>query len=157
MPDRWQKPARIITGLLAVLVLLPLLQMVLRPSPLDDIDLTQIRIPANSATDKGASSAKGKPSDAASSETKARTDKLNGSGILGRIPQPPPMALIGIAEPYAFVRTPKGQTGKIKEGESLGGVKVLRVEANRILVEHEGRKSELQIFSGIGSQSLLSK
>ena len=156
VPEAWQKVVRITAGFLAALVFLPILQMVMRESPLDEIDLSQIRIPVEAAETEKTSQQKGNSVGTVSPETQTRTEKLNASGILGRIPQPPPMALIGIAEPFAFVRTPKGQTGKVKEGESLGGVKVLRVEANRILVEHEGRKSELKIFSGIGSQSLLS-
>lgn len=156
MPEQWEKTLKGIVALLGFLALLPLLQMGLRKQPLNAIDLSQIKAIAESAS-KGESESKPSPKPAPlPAEVELRTDKLNSSGILGRIPQPPPMALIGIAEPYAFVRTPHGQTGKVKEGESLGGVKVLRVEANRVLVEHEGRKSELQIFSGIGSKSLLS-
>ena len=89
------------------------------------------------------------------SDIEKRSSKLEQSGILGRTPKPPPMALIGIAEPYAFLQTPTGQTGKVKEGESLSGVKILRVGSNRVLVEHDGQTSELSIFSGIGSESLM--
>ncbi len=156
MPKQWENIVKGIVALLGILAILPLLQMVFRKQPLDAIDLSQIQAISKVET-KSAEETKKRPgAEPLPEEIEQRTDKLNSSGILGRIPQPPPMALIGIAEPYAFVRTPKGQTGKVKEGESLGGVKVLQVDSNRVLVEHEGRKSELQIFSGIGSKSLLS-
>jgi len=69
---------------------------------------------------------------------------------------PMPTALMGIAGKDVFLRTPNGQTGLIKEGEELGGVKVLRVGLNRVLVEEQGERKELTIFSGLGSESLLS-
>lgn len=156
MPKHWEKGFQVAAALLGLLVILPLMQMVLRKNPLNEIDLSQLKSLSLEPEQSSEAEAKPHQPEPLPTDIKQRTDKLNSSGILGRIPQPPPMALIGIAEPYAFVRTPQGQTGKVKEGESLGGVKVLRVGANRILVEHEGRKSELQIFSGIGSNSLLS-
>jgi hypothetical protein len=67
------------------------------------------------------------------------------------------MALLGIAGKDAFVRAPNGQTGLLKEGEELGGLKLLKIGTNRILVEHEQQKKELLLFSGFGSDSLLPK
>jgi len=84
----------------------------------------------------------------------ARADKLDQSGVLGRTPQPPPMALVGVAGKTAFLRTPDGQTGSVEEGRALRGVKVLKIGPNRVLVEHEGRESELTIFEGIGGGPL---
>ena len=66
-----------------------------------------------------------------------------------------PMALLGIAGDNAFLRAPNGQTGLIKEGSELGGIKLLRIGTNRVLVEQEGQPKELTIFSGYGSESLL--
>jgi hypothetical protein len=87
----------------------------------------------------------------------ARVDKIIQSEILGAIPRPMPMALLGIAGKDVFLRAPNGQTGMIREGEELGGVKLLRVAPNRVLVEHEKQQKELTIFSGFGSETLLSK
>jgi hypothetical protein len=90
-------------------------------------------------------------------EIAARIDKIKESQVLGMVMRPPPMALIGIAGGDVLLRGPNGQTGILREGESLAGVKLLRVGTNRVLVEHEGREKELILFDGFGSESLLSK
>lgn len=81
------------------------------------------------------------------------------SEIFGPVPRPPsiPTALLGIAGKHAFLRTSTGQTGLLKEGEELGGVKLLRIGTNRVLVEQQGEKKELTLFSGFGGKSLLNK
>jgi hypothetical protein len=88
---------------------------------------------------------------------KTRVEYITQSEILGQIVRPMPMALLGIADKDVFLRAPDGQTGTIKEGDELGGVKLLRVGTNRILIEYEGEKKELTIFSGLGSETLLPK
>lgn len=87
----------------------------------------------------------------------ARLDRVIDSEILGPVMRPVPMGLLGIAGNVAFLRAPNGQTGLVKEGDELGGVKLLRIGVNRVLVEKEGQKEELMIFSGLGGQSLLPK
>jgi hypothetical protein len=87
----------------------------------------------------------------------ARIDRITQSEILGPIIRPLPMALLGIAGQDAFLRAPSGQTGLLKEGEELGGVKLLRIGTNRVLIEHEGQQKELSVFSGFGSETLLPK
>jgi hypothetical protein len=86
-----------------------------------------------------------------------RVDRIVQSEILGTIVRPMPMALLGIAGKDAFVRTSTGQTGLLREGEELGGIKLLKIGTNRILIEHESQKKELTVFSGFGSETLLSK
>lgn len=86
-----------------------------------------------------------------------RLDRIVQSEILGQVMRPLPMALLGIAGPDVFLRAPNGQTGLVREGGELGGVKLLRIGTNRILIEHEGQKKELMIFSGFGSETLLQK
>lgn len=90
-------------------------------------------------------------------EIAAQIDKIKQSQLLGPEMKPPPMALLGIAGKDVFLRGPNGQTGVIREGEELGGVKLLQIGANRVLVEHEGQKKELMIFSGFGGESLIKK
>jgi len=90
-------------------------------------------------------------------EIKARVDKIYESELFGQIMRPQPMALQGIAGNSAFIRTPSGQTGLVKEGDSLGEIKLLRIGINRVLVEQDGQKSELTIFNGYGSESLMPK
>lgn len=88
---------------------------------------------------------------------KARIDKITDSEILAAVMHPQPMALLGIAGNVAFLRSPSGQTGLIKESETLGELKLLRIGTNRVLVEQDGQKKELTIFSGYGGESLLPK
>ncbi|HVV71744.1 MAG TPA: hypothetical protein VHI52_09635 [Verrucomicrobiae bacterium] len=88
-------------------------------------------------------------------EILARLDRITDSEVLGPIMHPLPMALLGIAGNVAFLRAPSGQTGLVKEGEKLGELKLLRIGMNRVLVEDDGQKKELTIFSGLGGESLL--
>ena len=89
-------------------------------------------------------------------EVQARIDRVIESEILAPVMRPMPMALLGIAGKDVFLRAPNGQTGLIKEGEELGGVKLVRIGVNRVLVEQQGEQKELTIFAGLGSESLVS-
>jgi hypothetical protein len=96
---------------------------------------------------------------AVSAEILARVEKIKSSQILGQvITRPPAMpALIGIAGSDVFIRAPNGQTGLVQAGEEFGGVKLLRVGVNRVLIQYEGKTNELTLFEGFGSESLLGK
>lgn len=98
----------------------------------------------------------GKPGPELSPEMQARVDRVIDSEILAPVMRPLPLALLGIAGESVFLRAPNGQTGLIKEGEELGGVKLLRIGTNRVLVEEQGAQQELTIFAGLGGDSLLS-
>jgi hypothetical protein len=87
----------------------------------------------------------------------ARVDRITDSEILGPVMRPLPMALLGIAGNVAFLRAANGQTGLVKEGDSLGALKLIRIGINRVLVEEDGQQKELMIFSGYGGESLLPK
>jgi hypothetical protein len=87
----------------------------------------------------------------------ARVDKIVDSELLGPVIRPMPMALLGIAGNVAIIRSPSGQTGLVKEGDEMGGIKLLRIGINRVLVEQSGEKKELMIFSGYGGESLMPK
>jgi hypothetical protein len=89
-------------------------------------------------------------------EIQARIDRVIDSEIIAPVIRPLPMALLGIAGNDVFLRAPNGQTGLIKEGEELGGVKLIRIGTNRVLVEQQGERKELTIFAGLGGESLLS-
>lgn len=84
-----------------------------------------------------------------------RVDRVVQSGVLGPVVRPPPMALLGIGGDRVFLRAPNGQTGLIKEGDELGGVRLLRIGTNRVLVEENGQSKELMIFGGLGGQGLM--
>jgi len=88
---------------------------------------------------------------------RTRISRITDSEILGPVVRPLPMALLGIAGNFAFLRSAGGQTGLVKEGDSLGDLKLLRIGINRVLVEQDGEKRELNIFSGYGGESLLPK
>lgn len=90
-------------------------------------------------------------------EIAAMVEKIKTSQILGPDIKPPPMALLGIAGKDVFLRAPNGQTGIIREGEELGGVKLIRVGTNRVIVEENKEQKELTIFEGFGSETLLKK
>jgi hypothetical protein len=90
-------------------------------------------------------------------EIAARVEKIKESQVLGMIVRPPPMGLIGIAGPDVILRGPNGQTGIIRVGEELGGVKLLQIGVNRVLVLHEGKTNELTLFEGFGGDTLLRK
>jgi hypothetical protein len=87
----------------------------------------------------------------------ASIDRITDSEILGPVIRPLPMALLGIAGEVAFLRTPDGVTGLLKEGDELGGIKLLRIGVNRVLIEENGQRKELTIFDGIGGKTLLDK
>ncbi|HYE33116.1 MAG TPA: hypothetical protein VEH27_16940 [Methylomirabilota bacterium] len=90
-------------------------------------------------------------------EVAAIIEKIKNSQLLGPEMRPPPMALLAIAGQDVFLRAANGQTGLIREGEELGGIKLLKIGTNRVLVEHEGQQKELMIFSGFGGESLIKK
>jgi hypothetical protein len=85
----------------------------------------------------------------------ARIQQITDSELLAPVMHPLPMALLGIAGEVAFLRSANGQTGMVKEGDSLGDLKLLRIGINRVLIEQDGQKQELMIFSGYGGDSLL--
>jgi hypothetical protein len=87
-------------------------------------------------------------------EIKARVDRIYESEVLGQIIRVP-MVLLGIAGDQAIIRSPSGQTGLVKEGDSLGEIKLLRIGINRVLVQQDERQQELMIFNGYGGRSLL--
>jgi hypothetical protein len=90
-----------------------------------------------------------------SPEVQARVNEIHQKEIFGPVPRPVPLTLMGIGGAYVFLQTPSGQSGLVAKGEELGGVKVLRIGTNRVLVEVDGKPQELTIFSGFGSETLL--
>ncbi len=97
----------------------------------------------------------GKPPAPLSALAQARLDRVIQSEILGPVQRPLPMALLGIAGTNAFLRSANGQSGMAGEGGDVGGLKLLRIGINRVLVEEAGTKKELTIFNGEGGTSLL--
>lgn len=86
-----------------------------------------------------------------------RLNKIIVSEIFAPLMHPQPAELMGIAGNYAFLRSSSGQMGMVKEGDSLGGLKLLEVGINRALIEEDGEKKELIIYQGLGSESLMPK
>ena len=91
------------------------------------------------------------------SAIQARVQAIHESEVFGPVPRPLPMALLGIAGLDAIIRTPTGQSGLLRENEEMGGVRLMKIGINRVLVEHQGKKTELTLFEGLGGESLLSK
>ncbi len=90
-------------------------------------------------------------------EVQARLDRVVQSELLGMIMRPPPMALLGIVGSDVLLRAPNGMSGLVREGGELGGVQIVRIGTNRVLVKENGEEKELTIFNGMGGESLLSK
>jgi len=90
-------------------------------------------------------------------DIQARVDKIVDSEIFAPVMRPLPMQLFGIAGDTAMLRTDSGQSGLVKEGDSLGEVKLVRIGINRVLVEQNGNLKELMIFDGYGGESLMPK
>ena len=63
----------------------------------------------------------------------------------------------GIADQEAYIRATNGQTGPVKVGGEMAGIKLLRIGVNRVLIEQDGEKKELTLFGGMGGESLLPK
>lgn len=83
-------------------------------------------------------------------EVQTHIDAIQTGGMLGQLPQPLPLALLGIGGDDAFIRTANGQTGLLRVGEELGGVKLLRIDINQVVVEMEGQERTLELFPGLG-------
>jgi hypothetical protein len=92
-----------------------------------------------------------------SPEMKKRVDWVVRSETLAPIVRPQPMGLLGIAGDRAFIRAPNGQTDMVKEGDTLGSIKLVKIGVNRVLVEENGEPKELMIYEGYGGESLLPK
>jgi hypothetical protein len=146
---------RFVCILLAGLILFQVARLVARRNAYAQIGVGSrmaVSTKTDSATNKpGATKVQVPP------EIAARVEKIKESQVLGMVVRPPPMALLGIAGADVILRGPNGQMGIIRVGEELGGVKLLQVGLNRILVLHEGKTNELILFEGIGSETLLGK
>ena len=174
MLERAQPVLRVLCLGLAVLLALQLLTTLRRLHPLRRTSLPEPPTwtppqpstppPATAATAPGfpprGPRAPGPGAGAGSSlppEIEARLDKTVQSELLGPVVRPPPMALLGIAGPDVFFRGPNGQSGLVREGGELDGVKIIRVGTNRVLVQQGTDLKELTIFEGIGGDSLMPK
>ena len=150
---------------LATILVLQLSRLVLRSDPLEQLSITAM--PSSSPSvepqlgKKGTNAVRAADSGRKGPDippaVQARIDRIIQSEILGAVMRPLPMALLGIAGQDVFLRAPNGQTGLIREGEELGGVKLLRIGTNRVLIEHEQQQKELMLFSGFGGETLLQK
>jgi hypothetical protein len=174
MRERYTPVLRIVCIALAALICAQLVRIAKARNPLSDLKLSAASFtntPAVSATATNeakpdpkqtnspprSSRSASKPASDLPTAVQARVDKIVQSEILGSVVRPMPMALLGIAGKDAFIRGPDGQTGLVREGETLGTLKLLRLGTNRVLIEHEGQKKELTLFSGFGSETLLPK
>lgn len=187
MRDRADSILKIACALLAVLALLQLSRVVLARNPLADFKFPSVPLAATSTTTNSAAQTPSvSPAASAVSSTahapgspgmmgppggrpgrpgpvtlppdvQAQIDRIKDSEILGAIPRPLPMGLLGIAGEDAFIRDANGQVSLMKVGDDRGGIKLLRIGINRVLIEHEGQQKELILHSGFGSQTLMQK
>lgn len=90
-------------------------------------------------------------------EIAARVEAVYQSEIFGPVVRPLPMAVMGLIGEDVILRTPTGQEKLMGVGDEAGGIKILEIGINRVLIEQEGKQKELTLHSGYGSKSLLSK
>ncbi len=163
MPERSEKVLKAACVVLAILALYQCSRFVARSNPLAHLKVPVLpSLSAGSGTQSGGEGTNSvprnepgkKPADIPPAIS-ARIDRITQSEILGPVIRPLPMALLGIGGQDAFLRAPNGQTGLLKEGDELAGVKLLRIGTNRVLIEHEGQKKELTVFSGFGGETFL--
>ncbi len=118
-------------------------------------------MPSTPASKKAAKPAdvKKKKAEPSSPPFPPELEVIASSGILGKAPtkKPPPPALVGTLGKYALIRAPDGKEDLVADGGEFGGVKVIKIATNRVLIEHQGRQTELTIYGGMGSSSLLPK
>src|SRR5215204_4643725 len=171
MRERYIPVLRIVCIALAALVCAQLVRIAKAKNPLSDLKLSALSFtnvsPSSTATNQATAKPTNSPPRTGRSAANARSDlppvvqarvdKIVQSEVLGAVVRPLPMALLGIAGKDAFIRGADGQTSLLREGEELGTLKVLRIGTNRVLVEYEGQKKELTLFSGFGSETLLPK
>ena len=155
MRERLASILRVVCFALAILLLLQFSRALFGRGPLADFDLSNRIAPKladPNSTNKPPSGPPPLPPD-----IQARVDKIRDSELLGPVMRPPPMAILGIAGKDVIFRAPNGQSGLLRVGEELGGVKLLKIGTNRILIEHENQQKELTIFEGFGGETLLSQ
>jgi hypothetical protein len=161
MPERYNGPLKIVCAALALLLVFQISQLFARKDPLTDVSNLPARSPSPppGAGVRGPSSSMIEPLSPIAPETQSRIDRIVQSEILGVVSaaKPPPMALLGIGGKDAFLRAPNGQTGLLREGDELGGIKLLKIGTNRVLIEQDKQQKELTLFSGFGSDTLLPK
>lgn len=170
MRENPERLLRIICLGLALLFIFQLVRLVVQKDPLESLSITSTAAPepvaaevpvtkpaTNLATKNGPGQRAATKQSVLPPVIQARVDRITQSEILGMVVRPLPMALLGIAGREAFLRAPNGQVGLLREGEELGGVKLLRIGTNRVLVEHEKEQKELMVFAGLGGETLLPK
>src|SRR5438874_13428021 len=96
------------------------------PAPLSRPTIAT-NVPAEKATNSAPRPEMRSPGPPLAPAVQARIDRIIQSEILAPIIRPLPMALLGIAGRDAILRAPNGQTGLLKEGEELGGIKLIRI------------------------------
>ena len=170
MRENPERILRIVCLGLAMLFIFQLVRIAIQKDPLESLSITSASaaelvvpdVPVNNPVTNQVT--KARPGQRAPTKQvilppviQARVDRITQSEILGMVVRPLPMALLGIAGREAFLRAPNGQVGLLREGEELGGVKLLRIGTNRVLIEHEKEQKELTVFAGLGGETLLPK
>jgi hypothetical protein len=158
MPERVEIYLKVLSLIVGLIFLSQFARLMTKRSPLHGYDLpaTMLSASLQPAPDANGATPSGKPPEI-SSAARQQADRIRESEIFGPVQKPLPMALLGIAGPDVFLRGPNGQTGLLREGDQLGGVKLVRVGVNRVVVEQDGELKELMIFGGFGGETLLLK
>ncbi|MBL9171595.1 MAG: hypothetical protein JNN07_27945 [Verrucomicrobiales bacterium] len=167
MSERSEKLLKQCCLVLALILLYPTVRLLLRDDGLKSIPTLTMSMAAaapSALQSPGTNSPAGRPPAAKAGpgeplpeSIRLQVEKITQSEILGPVIRPQPVALMGIAGRDAFIRTANGRTGLLRTGETLDGLKLLQVGTNRVVIEENGVRRELTIFSGLGSSTLLPK
>ena len=134
MSNRFAPVFRVLSLTLAAVVVYQLVLLITRGDALAPMNLPDLFASRNGSAAPGNPTVptNSPPPPAAQLATlplalQARVERIRDSEVFGPVVRPLPMALLGIAGRDAFIRAPSGQTGLLREGEALAGVKVLRI------------------------------
>lgn len=161
MSERTERLLKQLCLVLALVLIYPVIRLAMRDDGLKSIptmtiaNAGSIGEPHSTNVAPAASRSPDAPIPGLPESIRVQVDKITQSEILGPVIRPQPVALMGIAGRDAFLRSPNGRTGLLRTGETLDGIKLLRVGTNRVLIEESGKQRELTIFSGLGSQTLM--
>jgi hypothetical protein len=150
---------------LTLLLAYQLVRLVVQPNPLKHLSIPPtltshpftLPLDTAEATNTAPKTRAAKKESPIAPAVEARIQAIARSEIFGALPtrHAMPMTLLGIAGNDVLLRLPTGQTKLLRRGEQVGGVKLLRIGTNRVLVESEGKQQELTIFAGLGGLPLL--
>lgn len=148
MPDRISLLLKLTAATLAALCLLQISRLSDSIPPLQSVQLPNLSILSTNTT-TATNTPPDNPNTQIPTNVQNEIQIIQASQILGRLPQPQPIMLLGIAGQYAFLQTPSGASGLAAQGEEVGGVKVLSIGTNQVSIQFNNETQNLVLFPGL--------